>query len=130
MRSPGPWAAWDEFFNASHQYDAFTVRDNTVTTRFRERNDFYRLIEQADVTFEATFRFNESGFIEECVLVPQAPDTDRFDQFLEWARSRHPDKLAVLMPGGEIDPDPVNAGRFKTLLIEWRQAAGLPAVDG
>ncbi len=53
-------------------------------------------------------------------------DTDRLPEFEAWARKNRPGLLERLMPDGKIDPALERARLWKTSLLEWRTAAGLP----
>jgi hypothetical protein len=132
IREPGPWAGWDEFFGSELRYEAFRVSKGTVTATAWENNDFYRLIERSETRYRATFWFDEQQRIEKLQLVP-APKTpragDRLAEFLSWADREHPGAREELMPEGRIDPDPVNARRWKTLLERWRRDAGLEPIE-
>jgi hypothetical protein len=54
---------------------------------------------------------------------------NRLQEFRDWAAVRHPAELEHLMPNGKIDPTGDRAEKWKVLLPEWREAAGLPKVD-
>jgi hypothetical protein len=132
LREPGPWAGWDEFFGSELRYEAFGVSERTVTATAWENNDFYRLIERPETRYRATFWFDERQRIEKLLLVPAPKEPragDRLAEFLSWADREHPGAREELMPEGRIDPDPIKARRWKTLLERWRRDAGLEPID-
>ncbi len=105
----GPWKRWDE----------------------TEINDFYRLIERPASPVRLTWFWNDQGLLEGFLVaaMPHERASDRLGEAQAWARQQRPDELAYLMPAGRLDPSGDRPERWKALLLEWRAAAGLPAVE-
>ena len=49
-------------------------------------------------------------------------------EFRAWAAVHDPAELDYLMPKEKLDPTGDRAERWKTLLLRWREDAGLPEV--
>ncbi|MFN0150096.1 MAG: hypothetical protein ACKVU1_05190 [bacterium] len=126
--SGGAWHTWDTFFRGTRDYRGWRQTGREVSVVAVEQNDFYRLIDRPPSPVSLTWSFDEdaklTGFLVKSMRKQSAPD--RLDEFAAWARSNIPDELAYLMPDGEIAPDGDRPGRWKTALIAWRAAAGLP----
>jgi hypothetical protein len=126
------WTHWDEYFHSQTNYSGFREAGDAVTADGVEINDFYRLIERPPQKFRATWWVDASGKIAGFLFEPRgstAPGEDRLEQFKAWARQANPAELEYLMPGGRFDPTGDRAERFKSILLEWRKAAGLPPVE-
>ncbi|MEX1246137.1 MAG: amidohydrolase family protein [Thermoanaerobaculia bacterium] len=129
---PGAWTGWDGFFRGKIAYAAWSRSGNAVTAEGIERNDFYRLIERPAQRIRATWWVDERGRLTGFLiqgLGAAAPGKDRLAEFQEWARKNNPAELADLMPGGKIDPAGDRPERFRAILVAWRKAAGLPAIE-
>jgi imidazolonepropionase-like amidohydrolase/heat shock protein HslJ len=125
------WSGWDAYYHATTDYSDFREAGDTVTASGIEINDFYRLIERPPQRFQATWWLDASGKIAGFLYAPRGstvPGDDRLDQFKAWARKTKPAELEYLMPGDRFDPTGDRPQRFHALLVEWRQAAGLPPV--
>lgn len=125
----GRYQHWDEFFHSQSEMRDWTTNGNAVTATVHETNDFYRLLDWHPQPYRMTWWVNEQGQISGA-LIQSTPGkaASRLPEFREWAKANHPEELESLMPGGKIDPTGDRPERFKRILIEWRSAAGLPAV--
>ena len=130
--APGPWAVWDDSLGKRTEPLAWEGDESSATLTYRETNDYFLLLERGWVTNRTTYYFDAGGRIEGILHAPAAGPrpTGRTAEFLAWARAHEPDELAILMPGGEIDPSGDHAVRFRALLQRWRVAAGLPRHPG
>ena len=127
----GRWTHWDEYFHTKNDYSGFREAGDTVTADGVEINDFYRLIDRPPQKFRGTWWIDDAGKVSGFLYEPRGStqmEEDRFDQFKAWARQAKPAELEYLMPGGRIDPTGDRPERFHALLVEWRQAAGLPPI--
>lgn len=126
----GPWAAWDAHFRSKGEVTAWNRGDRSATAVVRETNDYYRLLDRPPVTNEIVYLFDAQGRIEGLVIrsAGERPQ-GRTDAFVAWAKAHAPDEIQALMPDGEIDPSGDHPERFRKLLVRWREAAGLPAIE-
>ena len=124
-----PWTRWDEFFKSQSTEKDWQVAGNAVSVVAVEINDFYRLIERAPSPVRLTWFFNDAGKLTGFLGQSMSQDQpDRLKEFSQWARQHHPAELDYLMPQGRISPEGDRAERWKTLLIKWRAAVGLPPI--
>jgi hypothetical protein len=127
----GPWAAWDRFFHSHTDLKDWKNQDDRVTAIGQETNDFYRLLDWKPKPLLLTYWVNDAGRITGFMFhaVAGAPAAhSRLEEFEAWARKARPAELAYLMPDGKIDPSGDRPARWRTILVEWRKAAGLPEV--
>ena len=79
-----------------------------------------------------TYYFNDqdkiTGMFYRALSPKEVRPPDRRCEFEKWAEAKYPGEIAKLEPGGRIDPALENARRWKAMLVEWRQEAGLPPV--
>jgi len=126
----GKWADWDAFFHSTNQIRDITLEGDIVTVTSIENNDFYQLIDRTPVPATTTYWFDaQKRIVGKIYLGQTAEPKDRLDDAIAWLRQRDASKLKKLMPDGEIDPTIENAKKWKALLINWRQDAGLPRVN-
>jgi len=126
----GSWHDWDTHFHGTSEPTGWRSDDRgaSVWSPVVENNDYYRLVERGPQTHRETYFFDESGRISGFMVSPEpdAPNPPgREKEFIEWAKADHPEEWAYLRPGGRIDPRGDRAERTRTLLVEWRRAAGL-----
>ena len=126
----GPWHAWDEFFRKRTEVVDWAATPDSASLTFRETNDYFRLLDRGWTTSRVTYFFDDekrlSGWLVEAVGERPKGKTD---DFLAWAREKHPEEIEALMPDGEVDPGGDHPARMRVLLVEWRAAAGLAPVD-
>jgi len=126
----GRWSAWDREFRSQSEEIHWTGDTRVVTIRVREINDYDRLLERPPGETEIVYFLDARGRIEGSLVRGvgvRAPG--RAGEFLAWAERESPQELAYLRPGGEIDPTGDRPQRHRALLVRWRAAAGLPALD-
>lgn len=122
----GRYAHWDEFFRSQSTLTDWKEEGNAVSATVHENNDFYRLLDWTPRPYRMTWWLDADGRITAAMVQSIPGETkSRMQEFQEWARANHPDELAYLMPGGRIDPTGDRAERFRKILLEWREAAGL-----
>ncbi len=127
----GDWDRWDRFFHSATTYSDWKSGADRVTAIGREINDYYRLLDWEPKPLALAWWFDSSGNIAGFLFhaVADAPTHSRLAEFKEWAKKNRPEELAHLMPKGRIDPSGDRPERWRAILIEWRKAAGLPAVE-
>ncbi len=132
----GRWKAWDDHFNGHGDLGRWEVEGRTVWAVATEVNDYFRLTERTDVSrYRITYFLNDAGLIEGYMISAADPDNpgqssdSRADEFAVWAEANHPQEWAYLRPGGKLDPTGDRAPRTRVLLIEWREAIGLPPIE-
>lgn len=128
----GGWGAWDIEMNAVNTYDEVVITDDSISATFHERNDFSRLIGFPGWRSRSTFWFDEQGRIVEQLYVPlpqHPPQRVCFEAPLQWARLHRADELEVIYPNDRFEPSAESGRRWRALLIEWRNAVGLPIPD-
>src|SRR4029079_10847358 len=112
-------------------YEDWRVEDGAVVATARETNDFYRLLDWKPGPMRFTWWLDDegriAGFMVQALLETE-PTGSRLKEAIAWAKGKHPDEIAYLMPKERLDPTDDRAERWATLLAEWRKAAGLPAV--
>ncbi|MCZ6542832.1 MAG: DUF1573 domain-containing protein [Planctomycetota bacterium] len=125
----GPWAQWDRQMKSTSTTHAYEVNGNELVTVVIETNDYFRLLDRTPRPYQITYWFDDDERIEGMLVssLPKEPKTNgRYDQFKAWTDEQHPGVLDELQPEGKIIPSKENAIRWRELLIEWREAAGLP----
>ena len=125
----GPWADWDREMNSTSTIHAYEVNGNELVTVVSETNDYFKLLDRKPRPYQITYWFDDDERIEGMLVssLPKEPKTKgRKDQFKKWAHEHHPGVLDELEPDGRIIPSKGNAKRWRKLLIEWREAVGLP----
>jgi hypothetical protein len=128
---PWTWTNWDVHFHSHSKYGAFKQEADRVTVAGEEMNDFYRLLDQSPVPFEATWWFSDDGKITGFLFKQVTHGTEvlpKLQVFAAWAKEHHPTELDYIMPNGEIDSTGDRPPRWRALLTEWRKSTGLPAV--
>ena len=125
------WDRWDGFFHGKTDFTDWKDEGDRVTAVGHEINDYYRLLDWKPNPLNFTWWLDASGKIagymfHEVTGLPPPPR--RLDEFKQWARKNRPDELAFLMPKGHIDPSGDRPQRWRSILIEWRKAVGLPVV--
>lgn len=122
----GRYAHWDEFFRSQSTLTDWTEDGNAVSATVHENNDFYRLLDWTPRPYRMSWWLDANGRITAAMVQSIPGETkSRMSEFRAWAQEHHPGELAYLMPNGRIDPTGDRAERFKTILLEWRKAAGL-----
>lgn len=123
----GPYADWDRVMNGTSTQEEVEVRGNCVTYLSTETNDYYKSLERTTYPARITHYFGEGGKITGMFYDPmresRGPAEDRRDEFDAWANAKYPGLLE-----SEEMKIPKNPGRWRELLIEWREDAGLPRV--
>ena len=132
----GRWKPWDDHFNGHSDLGPWQVDGQTVWAVATETNDYFQLTERTDVArYRITYFFTESGLIEGYMISgadpdnPGPPQASRVDEFIAWAKANHPQEWAYLRPGGKLDPTGDRAPRTRVLLVQWREAVGLPPIE-
>jgi hypothetical protein len=127
---PDDWDRWDTYFHSKTTYSDWKDHGDRVTAMGREINDFYRLTEWKPRPLAFTWWVDSNGKISGFMFhaMKDAKEESRFDDLKAWAKRTHPEELAYLMPKGRIDPSGDRPQRWEKLAIEWRKAAGLPAI--
>lgn len=129
----GPWAGWDREMHATGKKSDFRRHENTVTGIIWETNDYFRLLERTPGRIRITYYFDADERIEGSLVqgIDDAgkPQTSRFDEFYQWAKENHPDEIQYLYPDEKIVPSAERAQRWRTLLIKWREVAGLERIS-
>jgi len=123
----GRYAHWDAFFHSKSTLSGWTVHGREVTATVHETNDFYRLLDWQPAPYQMTWWFDDQNRIEGA-MVRSLPGTtkSRMQEFRTWASQNRAAELEYVMPKGKLDPTGDRADRMKTLLLEWREAVGLP----
>lgn len=128
----GRWAHWDSYFNGRTEYSRWKAEGRMVTATANETNDYYRLLDWHPWPMKFTWWFDArgklTGFLIQSIRGEGATGS-RLEEFKKWAALHSPEELRHLMPEGEIDPTGDRPERWRKILIEWRKAAGLPAVE-
>jgi hypothetical protein len=126
----GPWAAWDDYFNASsEQAGEWEAAADSVAGVFDEINDFYRLCERGPSRLRIVYYFDDEGRISGTLVQGVSSSKGRYAEAEAWVREHFPDDHARLVVQGEIVPGLENAERWKILLIMWRDETGLPPIQ-
>ena len=126
----GPWAAWDDYFNASStQVGEWEAGADSVAGVFDEINDFYRLCERGPSRMRIVYYFDGEGRISGTLIQGVSSSKSRYAEAEAWIREHFPDDHARLLVQGDIIPGLENAERWKTLLIMWRDEVGLPPIE-
>ena len=124
----GPYKDWDREFRSRATHRDLRVTGRTLTYVTLENNDFYRLIERAATEARVTYYFDEgdkiTGMLYQGLSPREKRPPDRFGEFKTWAQKHH----AGLLDSDEMEI-PNQPRRWRTLLTEWRQDAGLPPID-
>lgn len=124
----GSYADWDREFRSVTTREGVRINGNTLIYESEEINDFYRLIERAPTRARITYFFNGAGRITGMLYVGLTPPAlrppDRFDAFNTWAAERY----RGLLDSPEMRI-PNNPARWRALLNEWRESAGLPSIE-
>lgn len=125
------WDRWDRFFHSKTEYTDWKDLGDRVTAIGRESNDFYRLTDWTPKPLAFTWWFDAKGKISGFLFhaMGEGKDPTRFPDLKAWAKAHRPEELAYLMPRDGIDPSGDRPARWRALAIEWRKAAGLPAVS-
>ena len=125
----GPWAERDREMKSTSTTHEYEVNGNELVTVVSETNDYFKLLDRKPMANQITYWFDDDERIEGMLVssLPKEPKTKgRKDQFKKWADEHHPGVLDELEPDGRIIPSKENAKRWRKLLIEWREAVGLP----
>jgi len=127
----GDWDRWDHFFHRKITYSDWKRQGDHVTAIGRETNDYYRLLDWEPRPLALTWWFDSSGKISGFMFhaVRDAPTHSRLKEFEAWAKKNRPQEIRYLKPKGRIDPSKDRPERWLALLIEWRNAAGLPEIS-
>ncbi len=128
----GPWAQWDREMKSASTIHEYEVIGNELVAMVSETNDYFKLLDRKPTPYQITYWFDDDERIEGMLVssLPKKAETKgRFEEFKKWADDHHPGILDELQPEGKIIPSKENAIRWRELLIEWREAAGLPAID-
>jgi hypothetical protein len=128
----GRFTHWDTFFHGRTGHCGWRVEDGAVVATATETNDFYRLLDWTPAPMRFSWWLDESGRITG-FLIQALPETEpsgsRLKDAVAWAKAKHPDEIAHLMPEGRLDPTGDRAERWRKLLVEWRRETGLPEVQ-
>ncbi len=125
----GPWAEWDREMKSTSTTHEYKVNGNELVTVVSETNDYFKLLDRKPTPYLLTYWFDNDERIEGMLVssLPKESKTKgRYDQFKKWADEHHPGVVDELQPQGKISPSKENAIRWRKLLIEWREAVGLP----
>jgi hypothetical protein len=128
-----PWKDWDDFFRSEGTLEDTGVEGRSVRTTVSETNDWYRLVDRPPSRYHVTYDFDPENRIRGVLVhsIPGEPKAeDRLGDFKTWAKANRPGLLERLMPEGKLDPALDKAKLWKTSLLEWRKAAGLPVPAG
>jgi hypothetical protein len=126
----GSYAHGDALFHSRSALSGWTVHGREVTATVHETNDFYRLLDWQPAPYQMTWWFDEQNRIVGA-MVRSLPGKamSRMQEFRAWASEHHAAELEYLMPKGKLDPTGDRAEKWKALLLEWRDAVGLPKVE-
>jgi hypothetical protein len=127
----GRWDHWDHYFHGRTVVSEWEVHGREVTGVVHESNDLYRLLDWVGKPYRLTWTLDDRGRIKEVLLtsIPGAKElSNRMPEFKKWAAEHHPAELTYLVPGGQMNPDGDRAERWRAILVEWREAAGLPPI--
>ena len=127
----GTWTHWDTYFHGKTTRSDWRVEDGAVVASASETNDYYRLLDWKPWPMRFTWWLDGSGKITGFLVqsLPRKGSTgSRFKDAVAWAKGKHPEEIAYLMPKERIDPTADRAERWHKLLVEWRKEAGLPEV--
>ena len=123
----GPYKDWDKEFRAVSTRRNVRVQGRTVTYISSEINDFYRLIERVPMDARVTYFFDEENKITGMLYAGLSPKSkrppDRKSEFEAWTAKHYPGLL-----DSEDMKIPRNPKRWRELLVEWREDAGLPPI--
>lgn len=128
------FADWDRYFHAEKRVTYMGDGGDSVVFRLVETNDFYKLLDRPPSHARLVYWFDGDDRITGTLVqsIPPPSDapkpTNRMPEFKAWESARDPKLLAWLLPNGRLDPDVAHARRWRTELIAWRRAAGLPEV--
>jgi hypothetical protein len=128
----GTWTHWDTYFHGRTTYSDWRVDGGAVLATATETNDFYRLLDWRPWPMLFTWWLDEEARIAGFMVQarPGKGSTgSRLADVVAWAKAKHPEEIAYLMPKGRIDPTADRAERWRKLLVEWRREAKLPAVE-
>jgi hypothetical protein len=128
-----PWKDWDDFFHSEGTLEDAVVEGRSVRTTVSETNDWYRLVDRPRSRYSMTYDFDEHDRITGILVhgIPGEPKAkDKLGDFRAWAQANRPGLLERLMPEGKLDPALEKAKLWKSSLLEWRKAAGLPVPAG
>jgi len=116
---------WDKGVNGRISYHNLTVRGDTVSGVFTERNDFLELLGIEKLQAKKTFTFDKNGLIVEQVYTPlpdQPSFTEKLTAVVEWAEKHRPDELNEIYPDRQILFNQEMGRRWVTLLKEWKKS--------
>lgn len=126
----GPWAQWDDYFNASSTHVGdWTAGADSVSGVFEEINDFYRLCERGPSRLRITYYLDDDGRISGTLVQRLSGSAGRYDEAEAWIQEHYPQDHARLVVDGDIVPSLENAQRWKVLLAQWRESVGLPPIE-
>jgi hypothetical protein len=126
----GPWAQWDDFFNASSTHvGKWSAAGDSVSGLFEEINDFYRLCERGPSRLRIIYFLDGDGLISGTLIQPVSSSPGRYDEAEAWIAEHYPEDHARLVVDGDIVPGLENAKRWKVLLTQWRESVGLPPIE-
>ena len=134
LRKPsgdGPWTEWDREMKSTSKTHEYEVIGNELVIVVSETNDYFKLLDRKPKPYLTTYWFDADERIEGMLvssMPKEANNNGRFEEFKAWADEHYPGVLDELEPDGRIIPSKVNAIRWRKLLIEWREAAGLPEI--
>jgi hypothetical protein len=118
------FAAWETTVNARFHYSAFrSETKDTVSYRSEESSDFAKLLGVDAVRGDVTCWFDGLGRITGLLYRPVGPRTSEIVQpYVDWARLHKPERLAALMPDGQMVYNAQTAQLWLEALREWRKA--------
>jgi ketosteroid isomerase-like protein len=123
-------AEYDSVVNTHLVFSDLAVSGDTVRCRVKERNDWLRLAGIEEVEYDEARIIFRDGLIAEITAKPSEEGAQAIGEVLgaivRWASENRGEELAGSMPGGEFIYTAQSAGRWLSLLREWRNATEHP----
>ncbi|MCK4856845.1 MAG: nuclear transport factor 2 family protein [candidate division Zixibacteria bacterium] len=117
---------WDAALNSWYTFTDYQVNGDTVTFKIAECNDWFKLAGINEMRYEFGSMIFDNGLIKEIrvKLTPAsiAAGQKAYSAVMEWASRERRDKVAQLMPDGELVYNAANARQWLSLLRDWKEA--------
>jgi hypothetical protein len=118
------FADWEAAVGARFAYSDFRAEaPGSIHYLSSESSELSRLLGAEALRGEVTCWFDGMGRISGMLFRPLGPRMeDLVRPYVEWARRHHPERLAELLPQGEMVYDGETARKWIEALREWRSA--------